>query len=286
MRTRTRRLGIWTTLLVLYIASNVVAKEIIISPDRSNPLNAAQWTDPRPITNVFASPDSSIGHAFFPLHMGDRWVYGYFCTYYFHEGKRIDPITKQEGTLTRVITHIDTIRGLPYYITQDIYQPDSTSSHPPTAIVGVVHSNYRIDANGNVYAYEPRFGVELLVFRLNARPWLEDSDRWLEYEGELPERYLEQLGLWWKENSEDYGYQPKNDYMVFSKRDPLGYMSYGGAVLRRGIGIVSVSLGGDLPEVECSFRLFQAVIDGQEYVFSTTVQQTTWGNLKGSFSEP
>lgn len=283
MRTSPGMAWVWATLLVLCIVSNLAAQKIIPSPDRSNSLGAVQWIPPGSIPKVAVSTDwSTLWQEFFPLHVGDTWVYGYTCADYVHG------VNKQEGTLTRVITHIDTIGGQAYSMIQDTYQEtDGTSI---SSELPVVHSNYRMDTQGNVYAYEPRLGIELLVFKLSAQPWPENSDRWLEYEGELPEHYLAQLGLWWKEDSGAHGYQPKYDYMVFFASDPLGSMSYGGAVLRREIGIITVYQGGDLLEVECRLNLLRAVIAGREYESGiwkdTVVEETTWGKLKSSFLKP
>ena len=214
---------------------------------------------------------------YFPLHVGDTWAYGKFCMYRQDGDWGPDQL---EGTLTRVISHIDTVEAGAYYMTEDVYElPDGSRVSPLRGFLEVVHSNYRVDTEGNVYAYDREFGVELLLFRLNAQP----GEEWAEYEGDLEGFQWIWEKLEWQTVA--YGY---SEGMAFIKWSVIG-QACGGVALRPGIGMDLVSNGncGVGGGSECGYQLLWAVIDGQQHMIrpvpDSAVRDVNWGRLKRSF---
>lgn len=219
-----------------------------------------------PYASVITASDTSDGHEFFPLHVGDVWEYGYFCRYLRGENAGA---TRQEGILTRIIAHVDTISGRAYYITRD----SATVSSLVGEFQNIVHANYRVDSDGNVHAYDPQRGMELLVFELNS----ETSD------------------LWWESDEGGYGWislGPEGRGQLFLKVHGTRSGIHGVVFLRRGIGMVEASSDGDLPDFsECGFHLLRAVISSQEHTFRPALEETglpsaSWGELKRLFVKP
>ncbi len=204
------------------------------------------------LSGQYVSADESIQaeEDYFPLHVGDRWIYNVWD----YDYSNPDGPTTIVGTTTRAIVKSETIGGKTWYFFKE-------EGNPRQRVLPDRYNICRKDENGDVWLLVD--SKEILVFKISAKHgelYGEDGRIF-----ESADEAWEEAGHWWEKAS------------IPGLMEFIHNLDFEEVILQVGIGVKKVII----PLTPKSYRLKSALIDGKEFVFSdSVVESITWGRLK------
>ncbi len=203
-----------------------------------------------PDQGISADESTSTEEDYFPLHVGDTWIYNVWD----YDYSNPDGPTTIVGTTTRTIVKSETIGGKTWYFFRE-------EGNPRQRVFGERYDICRKDESGDVWLLAE--SKEVLVFKISAkdREMYGEDGRTFESADEA----WEKAGHWWEK------------VVGPGVIEFLHHLDFEEVILQPGIGVKKVTI----PLTPKSYRLKRALIEGKEFVLSNdTLESITWGRIK------